>query len=98
LEKRKNLRERSYAKYLRDAKVKAFPLYQLETALPAGHDEVGLLLGLFDARRKFLGIGVLREVDFTRKTLKVFTSVSAKPASVVLGKVRLDENLRETAP
>jgi polynucleotide 5'-kinase involved in rRNA processing len=102
MEKRKNLRERSYAKYLRDAKVKAFPLNQLtieeKTALPARHDEEqGLLLGLYDARRKFLGIGVLREVDSTRKTLKVFTSVSAKPASVILGKVRLDENLREAA-
>jgi polynucleotide 5'-kinase involved in rRNA processing len=102
MEKRKNLRERNYAKYLRDAKVKAFALNQLaieeKTALPPRHDEEqGWLLGLYDARRKFLGIGVLREIDSVRKTLKVLTSVSAKPASVVLGKVRLDENLREIA-
>jgi polynucleotide 5'-hydroxyl-kinase GRC3/NOL9 len=102
MEKRKNLRERNYAKYLRDAKVKAFPLNQLaieeKTALPPRHDEEqGWLLGLYDARRKFIGIGVLREIDSVRKTLKVLTSVSAKPASVVLGKVRLDENLREIA-
>ena len=102
MEKRKNLRERSYARYLRDAKVKAFPLNQLtieeKTALPARHDEEqGWLLGFYDAHRRFLGIGVLREVDSVRKTLKVLTSVSAKPASVVLGKVRLDENLREVA-
>ncbi len=102
IEKRKNLRERSYAKYLRDAKMKAFPLNQLtieeKTSLPARQgEERGLLLGLYDARSKFLGIGVLREVDAVRKTLKVLTSVSATPSRVVFGKVRLDENLREAA-
>jgi polynucleotide 5'-kinase involved in rRNA processing len=100
MDKRKNLRELSYAKYLKDAKAKAFPLNQLtieeKTALPARQGERrGLLLGLYDSQRKFLGIGVLREVDAVRKTLKVLTSVSAKPSCVVFGKVRLDENLRE---
>jgi polynucleotide 5'-hydroxyl-kinase GRC3/NOL9 len=99
-EKRKNLREMSYAKYLTDAKVRSLPLSQLtleeKTALPIKQDEEGgLLLGLYDAQRKFLGIGVLREVDSVRKTLKVLTSVSAKPSSIALGKVRLSENLKE---
>jgi polynucleotide 5'-hydroxyl-kinase GRC3/NOL9 len=99
MEKRKNLRERSYAKYLRDAKGKAFPLNQLKiegTGSPIQQsEERGLLLGLYGPQRKFLGIGVLREVDPVRKTLKVLTSVSTKPSLVVFGKVRLDENLRE---
>jgi polynucleotide 5'-hydroxyl-kinase GRC3/NOL9 len=102
MEKRKNLRERSYAKYLRDAKAKAFPLNQLtieeKTGLPIRQDEErGLLLGLYDAHRKFLGIGVLREIDPRRKTLKVLTSVSTKPSRVVFGKVRLDEKFKEVA-
>jgi polynucleotide 5'-hydroxyl-kinase GRC3/NOL9 len=99
MEKRKNLRERSYAKYLRDAKVKAFPLNQLtisETAFSVRQgEERGLLLGLYHAHSKFLGIGVLREMEPVRKTLKVLTSVSAKPAHIAFGKVRLDENLKE---
>jgi polynucleotide 5'-hydroxyl-kinase GRC3/NOL9 len=99
-EKRKNLREMSYAKYLTDAKVKSLPLNQLaieeKTASPIRQgEEGGLLLGMYDAQRKFLGIGILREVDSVRKTLKVLTSVSAKPSSVSFGKVRLDENLKE---
>jgi polynucleotide 5'-hydroxyl-kinase GRC3/NOL9 len=99
-EKRKNLREMSYAKYLTDAKVRSLPLNQLtieeKTALPVRQGkERGLLLGLYDAQRKFLGIGILREVDSVRKTLKVLTSVSAKPSSVAFGKVRLDKNLKE---
>jgi polynucleotide 5'-hydroxyl-kinase GRC3/NOL9 len=99
-EKRKNLREMSYAKYLTDAKLRSLPLNQLaieeKTALPIGQSEGdGLLLGLYDGQRKFLGIGILREVDSVKKTLKVLTSVSAKPASVAVGKVWLDENLKE---
>jgi polynucleotide 5'-hydroxyl-kinase GRC3/NOL9 len=99
-EKRKNLRQTSYAKYLTDAKVKSLPLNQLtieeKTALAIRQgEEEGLLLGLYDAQRKFLGIGVLREVDSVRKTLRVLTSVTAKPSSVSFGKVRIDKNLRE---
>jgi polynucleotide 5'-hydroxyl-kinase GRC3/NOL9 len=99
-EKRKNLREMSYAKYLTDAKVRSLPLNQLaieeKTALPIRQGKGGgLLLGMYAAQRKFLGIGILREVDSVRKTLKVLTSVSAKPSSVSFGKVRLDKNLRE---
>jgi len=99
-EKRKSLRELGYIKYLRDAKVKSLPSKLLtmeeENAAPNGQDrEEGLLLGLYDNHRKFLGIGILREFDCRRKTLKVFTSVTAKPASIVLGKARLDENLKE---
>jgi polynucleotide 5'-kinase involved in rRNA processing len=99
-EKRKNLREMSYAKYLTEAKLRSLPLNQLaieeKTALPIGQSEGdGLLLGLYDGQRKFWGIGILREVDSVRKTLKVLTSVSAKPASVAIGKVRLDKNLKE---
>ncbi len=98
-EKRKNLRELSYAKYLIDAKVKSLPLNQLtieeKNVSIRQSENKGLLLGLYYTQRKFLGIGVLREVDYLRKTLKVLTSVTAKPASIALGKVRLDENLRE---
>jgi polynucleotide 5'-hydroxyl-kinase GRC3/NOL9 len=99
-EKRKNLREMSYAKYLTDAKVKSLPLSQLTIEEKTVQqirqgDEKGLLLGLYDSQRKFLGIGIMREVDSLRKTLKVLTSVSAKPSIIAIGKVRLDENLKE---
>jgi len=50
---------------------------------------------MYDAQRKFWGIGILREVDSVRKTLKVLTSVSVAPSSIAFGKVRLDENLKE---
>jgi polynucleotide 5'-hydroxyl-kinase GRC3/NOL9 len=102
-EKRRNLRELGYIKYLTDAKVKSLPLKLLATeeqsvVLTMRGEEGGLLLGLYDSQRKFLGIGILREVNYLRRTLKVFTPVSEKPSSIMLGKVRLDENLKEIPP
>ncbi|MCW4045581.1 MAG: Clp1/GlmU family protein [Candidatus Bathyarchaeota archaeon] len=99
-EKRRNLRELGYAKYLAGAKVKTWPLRMLtietqnDTPAEQKHPE-GSLLGLYDAQRKLLGIGVLHRVDPVRKALKVLTSVSIKPAIVAFGKVRLDENFKE---
>jgi polynucleotide 5'-hydroxyl-kinase GRC3/NOL9 len=99
-EKRRNLRELGYSKYLTDAKVKSLPLELLATeeqraVLIMRGEGRGLLLGLYDSQRKFLGISVLREVNYSRRTLKVFTPVSKKPSSIVLGRVRLDESLKE---
>jgi polynucleotide 5'-hydroxyl-kinase GRC3/NOL9 len=58
-------------------------------------EEEGLLMASYNVERKFLGIGILQEVDYTRKTLKIFTPVAKKIAIVALGKVKLDKNLRE---
>lgn len=58
-------------------------------------DEEGLLTALYDANRKFLGIGVLQELDYARKTLKILTPVKEEISTVVIGKVKLDKNMKE---
>ncbi|MEM2104916.1 MAG: Clp1/GlmU family protein [Candidatus Bathyarchaeia archaeon] len=58
--------------------------------------EEGALTALYNSERKFLGIGVLQEVDYIRKTLKILTPVSKEIATIVVGKVKLDKNLKET--
>jgi polynucleotide 5'-hydroxyl-kinase GRC3/NOL9 len=58
-------------------------------------EEEGLLMALFNGERKFLGIGVLYEIDYARKTFKIFTPVSKDISIVTLGKVKLDKNLKE---
>ena len=58
-------------------------------------NEEGLLVALHNSTRQFLGIGVLQEIDFTRKYLKVSTPVSDNIAIVNVGKVKLDKNMRE---
>ena len=58
-------------------------------------EEEGLLMALYNTERKFLGIGVLNEIDYARKTLKIFTPVPKDISIVDLGKVKLDKNLKE---
>jgi len=99
-EKRKSLREMTYAKYMKDAKLQCYPLSQVtiepKEALPKNQEpEKGLLVGLYGSESKFLGIGVLREINQMRKALKVQTAVSAKPQRLVFGKVVLNEKLQE---
>ncbi len=100
-EKRRDLRELGYGKYLENARVKVFALNYLtvegkeNNALIWQRRADNLLVALYDFKRKFLGIGVLREVDYSRKALKIFTSVAEKPAILQFGKIRLDENLHE---
>lgn len=61
-------------------------------------EEEGLLVGLHNGNRRFLGIGVVQEIDYVRKTMKVLTPVSEDVSIVVLGKVRLDKNMKEIPP
>jgi polynucleotide 5'-hydroxyl-kinase GRC3/NOL9 len=58
-------------------------------------DEEGLLTGMYSADRKFLGIGIVQEVDYLRKALKICTPVSGEVSILALGKVRLDKNMKE---
>jgi polynucleotide 5'-hydroxyl-kinase GRC3/NOL9 len=99
-EKRKSLREMTYARYLKGAKLQCYPMSQLviepRDALPKNQvPERGVLVGLYGSEGKFLGIGVLREINQIRRVLKVQTAVSTKPSRIVIGKVCLDEKLRE---
>jgi polynucleotide 5'-kinase involved in rRNA processing len=60
-------------------------------------EEEGLLMALYDDERKFLGIGSLQEIDYRRNVLKIYTPVSDKISIVTVGRVKLDENLKETS-
>jgi polynucleotide 5'-hydroxyl-kinase GRC3/NOL9 len=59
-------------------------------------EEKGLLMALYDDERNFLGIGSLREIDYRRNVMKIFTPVSEKISIVTVGRVKLDENFKET--
>ena len=58
-------------------------------------DEKGLVVGLHDEENKFLGLGVICDIDYRRKVMKVYTSVAQKVAAIRVGKVRLDDVCRE---
>lgn len=159
-EKRKNLRELGYKKYLRNAKVQSFPLswlriednelfglsktyqnpaiagkiYNLLGMKPLHFveqtdrisviigkrrwinadnlkkveeemkkkvvvirkgEEEGLLIALHNSKGRFLGIGVIQEIEYLRKNLKILTPVSHDVTMAVIGKVKLDKNMKE---
>jgi polynucleotide 5'-hydroxyl-kinase GRC3/NOL9 len=99
-EKRKVLREMTYARYLKHSKLQCIPKSQVtiepRNAIPKNQEpEKGILLGIYARGTKFLGIGVLREVNQERKTLKVETSVAAIPHRLVIGKVIVNQKLQE---
>jgi len=58
-------------------------------------DEEGLLVALHDKDENFLGIGILQEIDYDRRTLKVYTPVKAKVASIHVGQIKLDKTGKE---
>lgn len=58
-------------------------------------EEEGILAGIYDSNRSFLGVGVLQEFDYLRKTVKISTPVSKGICVLALGKVKLDKNMKE---
>jgi polynucleotide 5'-hydroxyl-kinase GRC3/NOL9 len=60
-------------------------------------EEQGLLTALHDVEKRFLGIGVLREIDYVRNVMKVYTPVSEEVSMVAIGRVKVDKDLREIA-
>jgi polynucleotide 5'-hydroxyl-kinase GRC3/NOL9 len=58
-------------------------------------DEEGLLVALYDAKKNFLGIGVLEGIDYEKRVVRVYTPVHEGVASLHLGRVKLDRKGRE---
>jgi polynucleotide 5'-hydroxyl-kinase GRC3/NOL9 len=59
-------------------------------------DEEDLLVGLKGEEDKFLGIGILHEVDYKRKTLKIYTPVNTRVCKLCFGQIKLNKSFKET--
>ena len=42
-----------------------------------------------------MGIGILQDVDYKRKNLKIYTPVNQKVGSLSFGQIKLNKNLKE---
>jgi len=58
-------------------------------------DEEGLLVALHNRDENFLGIGILQEIDYERRVLKVYTNVKSGVTSIYIGQVKLDKAGKE---
>ncbi len=99
MEKRKILRELSYKKYLKKAEMQTFQLnrVKIEWLFKRSYKgvEEGLIVALKDSLSRFLGIGVLSEINHRNGAIKVFTPVREKVASISIGQIKLDKSGRE---
>jgi polynucleotide 5'-hydroxyl-kinase GRC3/NOL9 len=96
-EERRSLREYGYRKYLRDAIHKNFSLENLKVdCLMAARPERGEILGFLDGEGFLVGIGVLENLNRTRRLLRAYTSVSVRSvAEINCGRIRLSFNGEE---
>ncbi|MEM2111112.1 MAG: Clp1/GlmU family protein [Candidatus Bathyarchaeia archaeon] len=99
-ETRRNLRELSYKKFLKGAKVRLCPLNRLEikgeleinkrlTTLQE-RDVKGLLVGLENSNGKFLGIGTICNIDFKKGLMQIYTPISEAISKIHIGQIKLD--------
>ena len=70
-------------------------LYGKEVFIIVKGYEKGLLVGLLNEEMLCQGIGLLEEIDFESKTLKIKTNVSSKPHYIAFGQVKLSEKGEE---
>jgi polynucleotide 5'-hydroxyl-kinase GRC3/NOL9 len=63
-------------------------------------DVQGLLLGLLDHNRRFLGIGIVQNIDFKKRKMKVLTVVKDRISVIQAGQVKLlhGEEVSTTGP
>jgi len=58
-------------------------------------DEEGLLVALHSKEENFLGIGILQEIDYEHRVLKVYTRVKSSVSSIHIGQIKLDRTGKE---
>lgn len=62
--------------------------------LPQGFEK-GLLAGLFSSEGLFLGIGIIKEVNFSKRSIETLTPVNEEVGLIVLGNVKISDTGRE---
>jgi polynucleotide 5'-kinase involved in rRNA processing len=58
-------------------------------------DERNLLVGLLDSNDEFCGLGVLHDIDFSRRALRIHTPYNGRIAAVELGRIKVTKYGRE---
>ncbi len=58
-------------------------------------DEKGLIVGLHDAENKFLGLGIIFDIDYRRKVMRTMTPVTDEVTTIRVGNIKLDNMCRE---
>lgn len=62
--------------------------------LPQGFEK-NLLAGLFSSQGIFLGLGLIKEINFYKRTIEIFTPVEDEIGLIIIGHVKISEDGKE---
>lgn len=95
-EERRRAREKAYYKYLRNGRLKSFPLSMVKLGairlekLP--NSRINLLTGLIDEDGFMLGPGILERVDRSKGKIFIYSEVTSPVQKIEVGLIRIKEN------
>ncbi|MDQ1278950.1 MAG: polynucleotide 5-hydroxyl-kinase [Thermoproteota archaeon] len=58
-------------------------------------DEKGLIVGLLDKNKQFLGLGTIEKIDFENRVLRIYTPYKDKIGIIQFGQIKIDEKGKE---
>ena len=92
-EERRKIRWQTYQKYMKNSTIRVLPLNKIKI-FGFNFWKQGLIVGLYGANKKFLGIGVLKEINPRKNMVKIFTPVKEKIDEVEIGQTIADLNFK----
>ena len=93
-EERRKLRWQSYQKYMRDSTVRTIPIEKVKVLGLENGWKQGLVTGLYDSNMNFLGLGILKDVNPTRKIIRILTPVRVRIGKIEVGQTIVDVDLK----
>jgi polynucleotide 5'-kinase involved in rRNA processing len=68
-----------------------------EVVLTWSGEEKGLIVGLLGTDLSYLGLGLIREIDYSKRVVELLTPVEDAIGVIQVGLIKLDEDFREIA-
>jgi len=68
-----------------------------EVAITWPGEERGLIVGLLGPDLSYLGLGLIREIDYLKRVAELLTPVEEAISAIQVGLIKLDEDFREVA-
>lgn len=93
-EERRKLRWQSYQKYMRNSTVRTIPMEKVKILGLENDWKKDLVTGLYDSNMNFLGLGILKDVNLTRKIIRVLTPVRVRIGKIEVGQTVVEIDLK----
>lgn len=75
--------------------MKVEEIFKKRSYIVKNGEEKGLLVGLLDKNRQFLGLGMIDRIDYENRILKIYTPYRDKIGIIQFGQIKIDEKGKE---